>query len=34
MGHAWINITYYNDEDFKAETARRATATATADRQQ
>ena len=19
MGHAWINITYYNDEEFKAE---------------
>jgi hypothetical protein len=36
MGHAWLNITYYNDDDFKAEVARRAatTATATADPQQ
>ena len=34
MGHAWINITYYNDEDFKAETAKRATVNTTADRQQ
>ena len=24
MGHAWINITYYNDEEFKAEVAKRA----------
>ncbi|MBZ5558537.1 MAG: cytochrome c [Acidobacteriia bacterium] len=24
MGHAWINITYYNDADFKAEQAKRA----------
>ena len=24
MGHAWINITYYNDEDFKAEQDKRA----------
>ncbi|MBI3491284.1 MAG: cytochrome c [Acidobacteria bacterium] len=24
MGHAWINITYYKDEDFKAEQAKRA----------
>jgi hypothetical protein len=23
MGHAWLNITYYNDEDFKAEQAKR-----------
>jgi hypothetical protein len=23
MGHAWLNITYYNDEDFKAELAKR-----------
>ena len=30
MGHAWINITYYNDEDFKAEVAKRAATTATA----
>jgi mono/diheme cytochrome c family protein len=23
MGHAWLNITYYNDEEFKAEVAKR-----------
>jgi hypothetical protein len=23
MGHAWLNITYYNDEDFKAELGKR-----------
>jgi hypothetical protein len=37
MGHAWINITYYNDDDFKAETAARAAKsvnTTAADRQQ
>lgn len=28
MGHAWLNITYYNDEDFKAEQAKRAAALA------
>jgi len=34
MGHAWLNITYYNDEEFKAEVAKRgATLTTTADRQ-
>jgi mono/diheme cytochrome c family protein len=27
MGHAWLNITYYNDDEFKAETAKRAAAT-------
>ena len=27
MGHAWLNITYYNDDEFKAEQAKRATAT-------
>ena len=27
MGHAWLNITYYSDEEFKAESARRAAAT-------
>jgi hypothetical protein len=27
MGHAWLNITYYNDEDFKAELAARAALT-------
>ncbi|MBI3399878.1 MAG: cytochrome c [Acidobacteria bacterium] len=30
MGHAWLNITYFSDDEFKAETAKRATATATA----
>ena len=30
MGHAWLNITYYSDEDFKAELAKRAAATSTA----
>jgi hypothetical protein len=38
MGHAWLNITYYNDEEFKAEVAKRAaltgTATATSQQQQ
>jgi hypothetical protein len=34
MGHTWLNITYYNDEDFKAEVAKRGAATTTADRQQ
>jgi len=29
MGHAWLNITYYNDEDFKAELAKRAAVTTT-----
>jgi hypothetical protein len=24
MGHAWLNITYFNDQDFKAELAKRA----------
>ncbi len=23
MGHAWLNITYYNDDEFKAEVAKR-----------
>ena len=27
MGHAWLNITYYNDDEFKAETAARAAKT-------
>jgi mono/diheme cytochrome c family protein len=27
MGHAWLNITYYNDEEFKAEVAKRSAAT-------
>jgi mono/diheme cytochrome c family protein len=30
MGHAWLNITYYNDEEFKAEVAKRPAATAAA----
>jgi hypothetical protein len=38
MGHAWLNITYYNDADFKIEKDNRAaktvTSTAAADRQQ
>jgi hypothetical protein len=29
MGHAWLNITYFSDDEFKAETAKRAAATAT-----
>jgi hypothetical protein len=29
MGHAWINITYFNDEDFKQELATRKTANTT-----
>jgi hypothetical protein len=23
MGHAWLNITYYSDEEFRAEVAKR-----------
>jgi len=34
MGHAWLNITYYNDEDFKAEQAKRAAATGSSTQQQ
>jgi hypothetical protein len=34
MGHAWLNITYYNDEEFKAEVAKRTAVTTAADRQQ
>jgi mono/diheme cytochrome c family protein len=37
MGHAWLNITYYSDDDFKAEVAGRAAKavnTTAADRQQ
>jgi hypothetical protein len=30
MGHAWLNITYYTDEEFKAELASRHAVTATA----
>ena len=28
MGHAWLNITYYSDDEFKAEVAKRAAASA------
>jgi mono/diheme cytochrome c family protein len=31
MGHAWINITYYKDDEFKAEVAKRNAATSTAN---
>jgi len=34
MGHAWLNITYYNDEDFKAEVAKRAALTGADSQQQ
>jgi len=34
MGHAWLNITYYNDDEFKAEVAKRAALTATDSQQQ
>jgi hypothetical protein len=36
MAHAWVNITYMDDEDFKVEVEKRKakTATTTADRQQ
>jgi len=34
MGHAWINITYYNDDEFKAEVAKRTTANTNENRQQ
>jgi len=36
MGHAWLNITYYSDEEFAAELAKRAAAkpTATSERQE
>ncbi|HMF95003.1 MAG TPA: cytochrome c [Vicinamibacterales bacterium] len=37
MGHAWLNITYYNDDEFKAEVSARAAKTVNttaADRQQ
>src|SRR5438034_5608553 len=34
MGHAWLNITYYKDDEFKAELARRATLTGTATTEQ
>jgi hypothetical protein len=33
MGHAWLNITYYNDEDFKAELAKRAALSASTTQQ-
>jgi hypothetical protein len=31
MGHAWLNITYYGDDEFKAEVAKRATSRVTHD---
>jgi hypothetical protein len=34
MGHAWLNITYYNDEEFKAEQDKRAAMTAKDSQQQ
>jgi hypothetical protein len=34
MGHAWLNITYYNDDEFKAELAKRAGAKVTNDEKQ
>jgi hypothetical protein len=35
MAHAWVNVTYLSDEDYKAELAKRkAAATATTDQQQ
>jgi hypothetical protein len=34
MGHAWLNITYFKDDEFKAELAKRKTAATTEDRQQ
>src|SRR5580704_17404623 len=34
MGHAWLNITYYKDEDFKAEVAKRAALTSKDSQQQ
>jgi hypothetical protein len=34
MGHAWLNITYFNDDEFKAEVAKRAAATSSTQQQQ
>jgi hypothetical protein len=34
MGHAWINITYFKDDEFKSEQAKRKTTATTEDRQQ
>jgi len=34
MGHAWLNITYYSDDDFKVELAKRAAATGGTTQQQ
>jgi len=31
MGHAWVNVTYMDDEDFQAAVAERAERTATTD---
>ena len=32
MGHAWLNITYYSDDEFKAESAKRSAAKTTEER--
>jgi hypothetical protein len=34
MGHAWLNITYFKDDEFKAELAKRSTAKTTDDEKQ
>jgi hypothetical protein len=34
MGHAWLNITYYTDDEFKGEQARRAAMTGVTTTQQ
>jgi hypothetical protein len=34
MGHAWLNITYYSDEEFKAEQAKRGSSVSTTERQE
>jgi hypothetical protein len=34
MGHAWLNMTYFSDEDFKAEQAKRTEAAKTSTREQ
>jgi hypothetical protein len=34
MGHAWLNITYFKDDEFKAEVAKRTAAKTTDDDKQ
>jgi hypothetical protein len=34
MAHAWVNVTYMNDEDFKAEVAKRKALKASDSQQQ